>query len=231
MRACIIAVPSRLYHAQKICTNLLTIGQHIDSVAIKMDYQGRGPWFNIERALWDSVSAWEPFLILQDDVLLNMQNPKLSIHLQQLEYQIRSSALGLISIFTPPQKRFREKAEQGYNAMIGNYFMWGQMFMVSPEFAKIVLAVDNFLSPEVKHHDEVRFRVASQVYQVDMMTVIGSLCRHNLEIPSTLGTGPKVGKTWRDTQILADSNTDFSEIEFFEYRTDADKQAYYRESA
>lgn len=204
----VITVPERRESADRI-TDVFAGVHVVGHVKHYCDTDHNGPWWNVSRALQSIVIKGTPAIITQDDMIydaerLNQHLPMIIPHLERWP---------LVSMFTPPRAEFHDLNERGYNGWQAYEFFWAPFYMVTPEFAQATLEADKYLDAgKAKHHDEHRYSAASQRLQQRILTLIGSLGRHDLEIRSTLGTPAKIGKLVRDTQIVAGKGFDFREI-------------------
>ncbi len=217
MEAYVTTVPKRVHLAPGIYGRLLQTGL-FDRVTLLCDTAYRGCWWNVKRAVKAIADSRRAALVISDDVLIDVDLFK--AHALDLRWFLSDvyeqsgphpyEKYGLVSLFSPPNKTYDRAREQGYNLVEHNQFMWAPCYWLDPDFADAVLKTDDVIDQKkAGQHDELRFRVASQLYEIPTLTVVGSLLRHDLRQPSILGTPPKIGNNVRDTRIMATLEDDF----------------------
>ena len=212
MNYSITTIPQREERANKLATELKSLGYR---EKIYMDKKMIGPWLAVRRVLVDIVKSGKPRMVLQDDVILGDQFARCQKELEQYlgEY-------GLISFFTP--KPWDRKVEK-YNCNADSTFLfwWAQGYMITPEFARMVIDVDLLLDQDlIGHIDEARITAAAGYNDVRLLIPYYCLIDHDLTVESSIGTHVEGFYARR----MADENTDYNKLVPFINR---DKPPYY----
>jgi len=158
-----------------------------------MDHDRKGPMWNFKRILINEQYD-EPLLVLQDDVIFN-RSFVYSIH--EILAHMEKKKWGCISLFSPPRKYYLEQANKRVKYYKEKDYLWQPAILMSKAFREGLLAMQY----TTKHDDEYVGEYAKRTKDYVRVT-IPSLVRHDLKLKSTLGTGAKIGKVVRDTQIF-----------------------------
>ena len=211
MIAFILSVPERSQSVRTLINQLLLVDS-IDQVTLCIDRDHKGLVWNRRRA-HDAIRECDsPCLLFEDDarVIPNL----LSKHLSNLVRHVKED-IGMISLFCPPQKKYDDLRQKGFDGVKSHEFLWAQMILIDPKFAGLVNDCDE--SPESEPtYTEQRYSVASKKTGSKIVTLTKSLAWHDLSVKSTLGTPAKLGHTVRDTKCMATMDDDFRQLKLKE---------------
>jgi len=199
MKALIITVPERADNV-RLMQRDLDATKGVTSVEVLEDRDHKGIWANTANAMRAILESEKPALVCQDD--LKILPKALARALLYADHWC--TIYDMVSLFTPPQKWFEDKLAQGYDGSVGTYFLWAQMTLVTPNMAEKVLETDRLLDPKkAKYHSELRFRAASVVHNLSILTLTRSCCTHDHTMKSTVGTPGTIAGVVRDTRTVA----------------------------
>lgn len=218
MKAYIMGVPQREQSIKKIKSELRHIG--FSEIIVSIDDKKRGPWSNLSSILKKISSSKENAIVFQDDVSIEIELLKKSLS----KLTLLSRFCPVISLFTPPQKRFDSLKSQGYDALMSHKIFWVPCVFYRYDFAsKILEANEDINQDKAGYHDELRISYALQKNKEMGLTLIGSFVEHRLDIKSTLGTPSKIGSVVRNTRIMAEKPIDVTD---FNCHVDQKKTSY-----
>lgn len=189
-------VPKRKEQVDRIIAELTEMG--FTNVIPFYDENYEGMMFNFKRILEYNYGSSSHMLLIQDDIIFADNFADHLSNLIKLNHHC-------ISLFAPPRKAYIEQLELGTRLYVEKNFLWNPAVLYRNDFRLGLIKYDyneNQLKEIANKHIDVMMGIYAKATKQYVLVTIPSIVQHDLSIPSTLGTAPKIGSIRRESSIF-----------------------------
>jgi len=196
-------VPKRKEQVDRIIAELTEMG--FTNVIPFYDKNYEGMMFNFKRILEYDYGNSSHMLLIQDDIIFADNFKDHLSNLIKLNHHC-------VSLFAPPRKAYIEQLELGTRLYVEKNFLWNPAVLYRNDFRLGLIKYDyneNQLKEIANKHIDVMMAIYAKATKQYVLVTIPSIVQHDLSIPSTLGTAPKIGSIRRESSIFHNVSKDY----------------------